>query len=78
MRALGEPDIFPVGGREVRRVLKNSHKPFGKLDVCRAAARWRPWGAYAAMYLWVADAERIGGRTDREPAHEDRKLPWVK
>jgi AraC family transcriptional regulator, regulatory protein of adaptative response / DNA-3-methyladenine glycosylase II len=42
MRTLGEPDIFPVSDSGVKR----------------AAARWRPWGAYAAMYLWIADEQR--------------------
>ncbi len=57
MRALGEPDVFPVSDRTVRRALNISHKPFSKLAVRRVAASWRPWGAYAAMYLWIADAE---------------------
>jgi 3-methyladenine DNA glycosylase/8-oxoguanine DNA glycosylase len=37
MRALGEPDAFPSEDRE--------------LD--RRAEAWRPWRAYAAMYLWL-------------------------
>jgi AraC family transcriptional regulator of adaptative response / DNA-3-methyladenine glycosylase II len=41
MRALGEPDAFPVdpGSEFVER-----------------SRRWRPWRAYAAMYLWTAEA----------------------
>jgi AraC family transcriptional regulator, regulatory protein of adaptative response / DNA-3-methyladenine glycosylase II len=32
-------------------------RALGEPDPFRAPARWRPWGAYAAMYLWIADAE---------------------
>jgi AraC family transcriptional regulator of adaptative response / DNA-3-methyladenine glycosylase II len=38
MRAFGEPDAFPV--------------PAGKVP--HNACDWRPWRAYAAMYLWGA------------------------
>ncbi len=48
MRALGEPDAFPSGDLGLRRALnvESTHE----LE-CRAE-RWRPWRAYAAMYLW--------------------------
>jgi AraC family transcriptional regulator, regulatory protein of adaptative response / DNA-3-methyladenine glycosylase II len=32
-------------------------RALGEPDPFRAPARWRPWGAYAAMFLWIADAE---------------------
>ena len=60
MRALGDPDVIPLNDSEVRSALGNSQKPFSKLEVQRAAARWRPWGAYAAMYLWIENAQRSG------------------
>lgn len=50
MRALGEPDAFPSGDIGLLRALR--------LTTVRAlesrAEAWRPWRAYAAMYLWSA------------------------
>jgi AraC family transcriptional regulator, regulatory protein of adaptative response / DNA-3-methyladenine glycosylase II len=40
MRAFGEPDAFPV--------------PAGQVP--QNAAAWRPWRAYAAIYLWGANS----------------------
>jgi AraC family transcriptional regulator, regulatory protein of adaptative response / DNA-3-methyladenine glycosylase II len=48
MRALGEPDAFPSGDLGLLRAL-------GLRNVRELEARaegWRPWRAYAAMYLW--------------------------
>ena len=45
MRALGEPDAFPDTDLALRKAV-----PEGLLE--RSAA-WRPWRAYAAMYLWM-------------------------
>src|SRR5262249_12520323 len=36
---LGEPDAFPSGDLYLR-------------DVAKESEMWRPWRAYAAMYLW--------------------------
>ena len=48
MRALGEPDAFPSSDLGLLRALA--------LDTSRElehrAEAWRPWRAYAAMYLW--------------------------
>jgi len=48
MRALGEPDAFPSSDLGLLRAtaLGNSH------DLELRAEAWRPWRAYAAMYLW--------------------------
>ncbi len=48
MRALGEPDAFPAGDLGLLRTLglRNTR------EVERRSERWRPWRAYAAMYLW--------------------------
>ena len=53
MRALGEPDAFPSGDLGLLRALglKNAAELEKRSDA------WRPWRAYAAMYLWsVPDA----------------------
>ncbi len=48
MRALGEPDAFPTGDLGLLRAL-------GITNARELEARseaWRPWRAYATMYLW--------------------------
>jgi AraC family transcriptional regulator of adaptative response / DNA-3-methyladenine glycosylase II len=48
MRALGEPDAFPSGDLGLLRALDlTSHR-----ELEQRAESWRPWRAYAAMYLW--------------------------
>jgi len=48
MRALRWPDAFPAGDLGLLRAT-GATSPRNLLD---AAAAWRPWRAYAAMYLW--------------------------
>lgn len=55
LRALGDPDAFPVGDAGLRRA---AHR-LGLLTAAALATRserWRPWRAYAAHYLWSLDA----------------------
>jgi len=53
MRALGEPDAFPTGDLGLVKALG--------LGVARElelrSQAWRPWRAYAAMYLWNVGAK---------------------
>ena len=53
MRALGEPDAFPAGDLGVRRALAVGGKRPTIRDTAERAERWRPWRAYAVMYLWT-------------------------
>lgn len=48
MRAFGEPDAFPASDLGL---LRASGLPGSRPLLARAEA-WRPWRAYAAMYLW--------------------------
>jgi AraC family transcriptional regulator, regulatory protein of adaptative response / DNA-3-methyladenine glycosylase II len=48
MRALGDPDAFPSGDLFLLRAL--SMTDASELD--KRAEAWRPWRAYAAIYLW--------------------------
>ena len=50
MRVLAYPDAFPHGDLGLRRAL-NVEKP---AQVLQIAELWRPWRAYAAMYLWMS------------------------
>jgi 3-methyladenine DNA glycosylase/8-oxoguanine DNA glycosylase len=57
MRALGQPDVFPEGDLGVRKAMSNGD---GTPNVAEALARsekWRPWRAYAVLYLWAKGAE---------------------
>jgi AraC family transcriptional regulator of adaptative response / DNA-3-methyladenine glycosylase II len=56
MRALGEPDAFPSGDLGLLRAL--SLKSPRELEL-RAEA-WRPWRAYASMYLWTGATPASG------------------
>jgi 3-methyladenine DNA glycosylase/8-oxoguanine DNA glycosylase len=61
MRALGEPDAFPSADLGLLRAL-NLRDP---RELERRAEAWRPWRAYAAMYLWnVADEEKSSRRRE--------------
>ena len=48
MRALGEPNAFPVGDVALLSALKLTNHA----ELERHSAAWRPWRAYATMYLW--------------------------
>ncbi len=59
MRALGEPNAFPASDlwllRSIAADSKDATIPKDKVtskDLRRRAEAWRPWRAYAAMYLW--------------------------
>ena len=52
MRALGEPDAFPASDLGIVKALQEGDtRPTAKQVAARAEA-WRPWRAYAAIYLW--------------------------
>jgi AraC family transcriptional regulator of adaptative response / DNA-3-methyladenine glycosylase II len=58
MRALGEPDAFPSSDLGLLRALAfvNSR------ELEQRAEAWRPWRAYAALYLWsIASERRVRG-----------------
>jgi AraC family transcriptional regulator of adaptative response / DNA-3-methyladenine glycosylase II len=58
MRALGEPDAFPSGDLGLLR----SSGVVSSRELERRAEAWRPWRAYAAMYLWnIASESRVRG-----------------
>jgi AraC family transcriptional regulator of adaptative response / DNA-3-methyladenine glycosylase II len=52
MRALGEPDAFPASDLGIRAALGNGAGPLSTKDAAAVADAWRPWRAYAVMYLW--------------------------
>jgi AraC family transcriptional regulator, regulatory protein of adaptative response / DNA-3-methyladenine glycosylase II len=52
MRAIGEPDAFPAGDLGIIRAMRQNDKLLTVKQIRQRAERWRPWRAYAAMYLW--------------------------
>jgi AraC family transcriptional regulator of adaptative response / DNA-3-methyladenine glycosylase II len=66
MRALGEPDAFPSGDIALVRAL-------GLSDLRELEARaevWRPWRAYAAIYLWTVGGEQ---KANTKPLRLEKK-----
>lgn len=57
MRVLREPDAFPASDVGLMRALADEHgvRPSAK-QLSERAEAWRPWRAYAAQHLWMADA----------------------
>jgi len=54
MRALREPDAFPAGDLGLRKSLAHGKTTPSAAAVRRGAESWRPWRAYAAMWLWTS------------------------
>jgi 3-methyladenine DNA glycosylase/8-oxoguanine DNA glycosylase len=65
MRALGEPDAFPSSDLGLFHAT-GIHQP---RQLEQRSQVWRPWRAYAAMYLWqgVSHAEHVL-HANRKPA----------
>jgi AraC family transcriptional regulator of adaptative response / DNA-3-methyladenine glycosylase II len=78
MRALGDPDAFPVGDLGVRRGAARLGLPSDARRLADPARRWRPWRAYAVQHLWAATGHPItewpprgtdpGGPVPRRPS----------
>jgi AraC family transcriptional regulator of adaptative response / DNA-3-methyladenine glycosylase II len=52
MRALGDPDAFPVGDVGVRRALEQRGHATVRATEEPLAEAWRPWRSYAVLHLW--------------------------
>jgi AraC family transcriptional regulator, regulatory protein of adaptative response / DNA-3-methyladenine glycosylase II len=52
LRALGDPDAFPVGDVGLRAAAQRLGLPAGDRDLLAHAERWRPWRSYATLHLW--------------------------
>jgi AraC family transcriptional regulator of adaptative response / DNA-3-methyladenine glycosylase II len=61
MRALRQPDAFPASDLALLRTAGQG-SPLTATALKERAERWRPWRAYAAIYLWRAAADRTPGR----------------
>lgn len=54
MRALGDPDAFPVTDLGVQVAARQLGLPEQPRALNQRAARWRPWRSYATQHLWTA------------------------
>jgi AraC family transcriptional regulator, regulatory protein of adaptative response / DNA-3-methyladenine glycosylase II len=52
MRALGDPDAYPVGDAGLRRALERRGHEADLATEERLSEAWRPWRSYAAVHLW--------------------------
>jgi AraC family transcriptional regulator, regulatory protein of adaptative response / DNA-3-methyladenine glycosylase II len=65
MRAMRDPDAFPLADLGVRHALERLGHDGAPASAERLADGWRPYRAYALQYLWATLA---AARTDeREP-----------
>src|SRR5262249_36205537 len=55
LRALGEPDAFPAADPILRRMVARNGRAVSEAELASRSQAWRPWRAYAAMYLWGSD-----------------------
>jgi AraC family transcriptional regulator of adaptative response / DNA-3-methyladenine glycosylase II len=70
MRALGEPDAFPSGDLGLLRAMALE----SPRDLERHSEAWRPWRAYAAMYLWRIASQHAARATNPPASTFDRSL----
>jgi 3-methyladenine DNA glycosylase/8-oxoguanine DNA glycosylase len=71
MRVYREPDAFPSNNHWLRSAVVEDGPPVSIQQLESRADRWRPWRAYAAMYLWDSFlADKLDARRlwDRDPA----------
>jgi 3-methyladenine DNA glycosylase/8-oxoguanine DNA glycosylase len=54
MRALSEPDAFPAADLGIIKALQEGDRQPTTKEVRERAQAWRPWRAYAAIFLWRA------------------------
>lgn len=52
MRVYREPDAFPANNTWLRKAVSHNGTPASMQELETRSESWRPWRAYAAMYLW--------------------------
>jgi AraC family transcriptional regulator of adaptative response / DNA-3-methyladenine glycosylase II len=53
MRALGDPDAFPVADGGVRAAASHLGLPTDARALSDHSMKWRPWRSYATQHLWA-------------------------
>ncbi|AKU18045.1 AlkA N-terminal domain-containing protein [Luteipulveratus mongoliensis] len=59
MRALGDPDAFPVSDLGIRAGIKEIGVSDKIASILEESLVWRPWRAYAAQHLWATSDHEI-------------------
>jgi AraC family transcriptional regulator of adaptative response / DNA-3-methyladenine glycosylase II len=62
MRAMGDPDAFLSGDLGLRRALERAGLPASPREAEAISMRWRPYRAYALIYLWSG----LAGESDEK------------
>ena len=57
LRAFGEPDAFPASDLGLLKAKAWGANPPNARELAERAKAWRPWRAYAAVYLWQSYGE---------------------
>jgi AraC family transcriptional regulator, regulatory protein of adaptative response / DNA-3-methyladenine glycosylase II len=52
MRVYREPDVLPAHSPWLRKALSHNGTPISVQELESRAESWRPWRAYASVYLW--------------------------
>lgn len=53
MRALGDPDAFPLTDLGLRLAAEQLGLPTGRQALLERSQRWRPWRSYVTQHLWT-------------------------
>lgn len=61
MRALGDPDAFPIGDVGLKRAAERLGLPDDPRGLAGVAERWRPYRTYAVHHLWASLGDVSGG-----------------
>jgi AraC family transcriptional regulator of adaptative response / DNA-3-methyladenine glycosylase II len=64
MRGLGDPDAFPAGDLGLLRAASMTNER----ELTQRAESWRPWRAYAAMYLWQGTDALLSNDHEEQPS----------
>jgi AraC family transcriptional regulator of adaptative response / DNA-3-methyladenine glycosylase II len=72
---LGDPDAFPATDLGLRRALAVRGRRPEPAQVVAMGEAWRPWRAYAVLYLWTegGTAHDDSHRTARDARRDDRR-----
>ena len=65
MRYLRQTDAFPVSDLGILAGASATEEKMKPAELLRRAEKWRPWRAYAAMYIWKRYASLRQGDTGR-------------
>jgi AraC family transcriptional regulator of adaptative response / DNA-3-methyladenine glycosylase II len=73
LRALREPDAFPVGDLGLQRAMSDlCERRMTPSELVAHGERWRPWRAYAAMHLWLSSGLPV--RAVHQGRHDERRV----